>query len=88
VKAFLNLYNRMGDYIYLLAYYMLVAGFRSDNVDQFIKFIGIVATMDWIAMPPLHHGHVAQLRLRADSHHTSRFHSVAERHLSVNFSHV
>jgi len=60
VKAFLSPYNRMGDYIYHVAYYMLVAGFRSNNVDQFIKFIGTVATIDWIAMRPLNHGHVAQ----------------------------
>ena len=60
VKAFLNPYNRVGDYVYHLAHYMLVAGFRSDNVDQFFKFIGIVATMDWIAISPLHRGHVAQ----------------------------
>jgi hypothetical protein len=50
VKAFLNPYNRMGDYIYHLAHYMLVAQFRSDNVDQFLKSNGIVATVDWIAI--------------------------------------
>jgi hypothetical protein len=44
MMAFLNAYNRMGDYIYHLARYMFAAGCRSDNVDHFTKFIGIVAT--------------------------------------------
>jgi hypothetical protein len=46
VKALLNPYKRMGDYIYHLAHYMFAAGCRSENVDQFAKFIGIVASMD------------------------------------------
>ena len=33
VKAFLNPYNRMGDYIYHLAHYMFATGGRYDNVD-------------------------------------------------------
>jgi hypothetical protein len=41
VKAFLNPYIRTGDHIYHLAHYMFAAGCRSDNVEQFIKFIGI-----------------------------------------------
>ena len=52
VKAFLNPYNRMGDYIYHLAHYMLAAECRSNNVDQFTKFIGIVASIDCSASPP------------------------------------
>jgi len=46
VKAFLDLYKRMVDYIYHLAHYMFAAGCRSENVHQFAKFIGIVANMD------------------------------------------
>ena len=44
VKVFLSPYNRLGGYIYNLAHYMFAAGCLSDNVDQFTKFIGIVAT--------------------------------------------
>jgi hypothetical protein len=62
VAAFLNPYSRMGDCIYHLSQYVFVAGFRFDNVDHFIKFIGIVANMDWIATPPLHCGPVLPLR--------------------------
>jgi len=52
VATFLNPYTRNGDYIYHLAHYILAAGFRFDNVDQFTKLIGIVVKMDWIATPP------------------------------------
>jgi len=48
-KAFLNPYNRVDDCIYHLAHYIFVAGCRSENVDQFTKIIGIVASMDWSA---------------------------------------
>jgi len=60
VKAFLNPYNRMEDYIYHLAHYMFAAGCRSENVDQFTKFIDIVASMDWSATPTLDTGNVAK----------------------------
>jgi transposase-like protein len=49
VMAFLNPYNRVDDHICHLAHYMFVAGCLSVNVDQFTKFIGIVASMDWSA---------------------------------------
>jgi len=49
VKAFLNTYNLVGDYIHHLTRYMLAAGCPSDNTDQFTKFIGIVATKDMSA---------------------------------------
>jgi hypothetical protein len=42
VKAFLNRYNRMGDYFYHLAHYMFAAKCRSEDVDQFAMFIGTV----------------------------------------------
>jgi hypothetical protein len=47
VKAFLNPYNRMGDYVYHLVHYMFAEGCRTDNVDHFTTFIAIVASMDW-----------------------------------------
>jgi len=50
VKAFLNPYNRIRGYIYHLAC-MFAAVCRSDNVDQFTKFIGIVATTDYLLRP-------------------------------------
>lgn len=71
MKAFLNRYNRMRDYIYRLVHYMFAAVCLSDNLDHFTKFIGIVATtdyllqpwtgaMDWSDTPPTrHHGNVA-----------------------------
>jgi hypothetical protein len=59
VKAFPNPYNRMGNYTHHIAHYTFAAGCRTDNVDQFTKFIGIVATTDCIATPPLHRGNVA-----------------------------
>jgi hypothetical protein len=59
VKAFLNPYNRMGDYIYHLARYVFAARYQSDKVNHFTKFIGINPTMEWSATPPLHRGLVA-----------------------------
>jgi hypothetical protein len=43
----------MEDYMSYLGHYMFAAGCRSENLDQFIKFIGIVASMDWSATPTL-----------------------------------
>jgi hypothetical protein len=56
VKAFLNPYNRVGDYIYHLAHYMLAARCRHENEDDFTKFIDLVASTDWSASPPPHSG--------------------------------
>jgi hypothetical protein len=47
VKAFLNPYNRMGEYMYHVAHHMFSVRCRYENMDQFTKFLGIVATMDW-----------------------------------------
>jgi hypothetical protein len=52
VKAYLNPYNRMGDYIYYLTHYMFPAGCLSNNMDYFTKFIGFVATIAWYNYPP------------------------------------
>ena len=60
VKAFFNPYNQVEDYICHLAHYMFAAGCQSQNVDQFTKFIGIVANMDWGATPTLDSGNVAK----------------------------
>ena len=46
VKAFLNPYNRKGDYVYDLAQYMFTARCTAENVDEFTKFIHIVANRD------------------------------------------
>jgi transposase-like protein len=53
VKAFVNPYNRVGDYIYHLAHYVFAALCRHENVDDFTKFIALVANTDWSASPPL-----------------------------------
>jgi len=60
VKAFLNPYNQMEDYIHHMAHYMFVAGCQFENMDQFTKFIGIAASMDWSATPTLDRGNVAK----------------------------
>jgi hypothetical protein len=46
VKPSLNPYNRNWDCVYHQAHYTFVAECRSENVDQFTKFIGIAATKD------------------------------------------
>jgi transposase-like protein len=51
VKAYLNPCNRKQDYIYQLAHYMFVARCRAENVDQFTKFLHLVATTDWDLFP-------------------------------------
>jgi hypothetical protein len=57
VRAFLNPYNRTGDYNYHPAHCMFAAGCHSENVDQFTKFIG------YLAVAPIHksgqpHSHI------------------------------
>jgi hypothetical protein len=42
-----------------LVHYMIIVGCQSDNVDQFTKFIDIVATMDCSATTPYHRGQFA-----------------------------
>jgi hypothetical protein len=59
VKAFLNPYNQMRD-IYHLAHYMIPSGCRSENVDQFTKLIGIVASMEWSATQTLDYSNSAK----------------------------
>jgi transposase-like protein len=46
VKAYLNPYNRKGDYIYHLAHYMFMARYRAEKVDPFTKFLHLIATTD------------------------------------------
>ena len=46
VKAFLEPYNRKGDYIYHLAHYMFSAKCRAEKVDEFTKFLLLVATVN------------------------------------------
>jgi transposase-like protein len=54
VRAVLNPYNRSGEYILHLAQYMFAARCRSENVDQFTKFLHIVANTDWSVSPETH----------------------------------
>ena len=73
VKAFLNRYNEMRDYIYHLAHFMFAAVCRSDNVDQFTKSIGIVASIDhmlqpWSRVPLLSTIAVMSLRISPSPH--------------------
>ena len=51
VMAFLNPYNRKGDYIHHLALYMFSAICRAEKVDQFTKFLHLVATIDLSECP-------------------------------------
>jgi transposase-like protein len=53
VKAFLNPYNRRGDYVYELAQYMFTVRCKAESVDEFTKFIHIIANKDWShPLPP------------------------------------
>jgi len=52
VKAYLRHYNRKADYIYHLVHYMFAARCRAESVDEFTKFIHLVATTDWSQCRP------------------------------------
>jgi len=47
VKVLLSPYSRKVDYIYTLAEYMFWQRCKAEDVEQFCKFIEIVATTDW-----------------------------------------
>jgi hypothetical protein len=47
LKVFINPYNRKRGYIHDLAHYMFAVRCKADNVDEFTKFLHIVATTDW-----------------------------------------
>ena len=51
VKAFLSPYNRKGEYTHHLAHYMFSARCRAEKVDQFTKFLHLVATIDLSECP-------------------------------------
>jgi len=51
VKAFLSPYNKKGDYILHLAHYMFAVRCRTEKVDQFTKFLHLVATIDLSECP-------------------------------------
>ena len=53
MKAFLGPYNRKGDYIHHLAHYMFAARCRAEKVDQFTKFLYLIATIDWGERPTI-----------------------------------
>jgi hypothetical protein len=52
VKVHLSPYNRKGDYIYHLAYYMSLVRCRAEQVPPFTKFLYLVATTDGSQCPP------------------------------------
>jgi len=51
VKAFPIPYNRKGHYIHHLANYMSAARCREEKLDQFTKFLHLVAAIDWSKCP-------------------------------------
>jgi hypothetical protein len=58
LKASLNPYNRLSQYIYVMADYMFAARCRAENVDAFTLFLLLVASTDWAALaPPPSSGH-------------------------------
>jgi len=72
VKAFLMPYNGKGDYIHHLAHYMFSARSRAEKVDEFTKFLHLVATVnlsDWSVIQTLHNRCSAANRLRCVSIH-------------------
>jgi hypothetical protein len=46
-KVFVKPYNRKKDYIYDMVHYMFAAKCRAENIDQFTKFLHLVATTGW-----------------------------------------
>jgi hypothetical protein len=46
-KVFVKPYNRKKDYIYDMVHYMFAAKCRAENVDQFTKFLHLIATTGW-----------------------------------------
>jgi hypothetical protein len=51
LKAYLHPYNRRTDYVYQLVRNQYAAICKAQNIDQFIKFLHIVATTDWSNFP-------------------------------------
>jgi hypothetical protein len=52
LKASLNPYNRLSDYIYETAHYMFAARCRTETVDAFTLFLRLVASTDWATLAP------------------------------------
>jgi len=52
VKAFLKSYKRPDDYIYHFALYMFAARCKDEGVDQFTKFLHVVANTEWSSCAP------------------------------------
>jgi hypothetical protein len=50
LKASLNPYNRLSEYIYVMAHYMFAARCRAENVDAFTLFLRFVASTDWATL--------------------------------------
>ena len=69
VKAFLSPYNRKGCYTLHLAHYMFAAKCRAEKVDQFTKFLHLVATINWSECPPLQNRVSSATGLHCGSNH-------------------
>jgi hypothetical protein len=52
VKAYLKSYKRKEDYIYHFAHYMFAARCKAEGVNQFTKFLHLVASTDWSSCAP------------------------------------
>ena len=52
VKAYLKSYKRKEDYIYHFAHYMFAARCKAEGVNQFTKFLHLVASTDWSSSAP------------------------------------
>jgi len=52
VKAYLKSYKRPDDYVYHFAHYMFAAKCKAEGVDEFTKFLHLVASTDWSSCDP------------------------------------
>jgi hypothetical protein len=52
IKAYLKSYKRRDDYIYHFAHYMFAARCKAEGVNQFMKFLHLVASTDWSSYAP------------------------------------
>ena len=52
VKAYLKSYKRPDDYIYHFAHHMFAVRCKAEGVDQFTKFVHLVANTDWSSCDP------------------------------------
>jgi hypothetical protein len=51
LKVFINPYNRKMDYVYDVGQYMFAVKCNTENVNQFTKFLHLIAMTDWSLLP-------------------------------------